>query len=475
MSSNARISEQRQTLTVFGAAQQRRFEGDSAPLARAVLEALRVPMKREELLEALARTFDGVAERPQLIDEVLAHLLAAGSVQEHVDAPPRAQPLNGARVLVAATGAVASSLTPLLVGQLQRAGAEVTVVLTRAARRFVSTRALEALTHQPVPSSLWKGTVGQPAPHLALAQWADLVLVAPASATTISRLVQGDCSELVAAIAIATRAPVLVAPSMNAAMLEAPSVRRNLAQLRDDGFHVLWPSWGHEVAERPDDRRLVAGPMLAPDALVAIVAALMPTRAPTPRPDASFWDGVYASAQPLPWHSASLDSDLGEALKAGKGRLLDLGCGLGTVAIAAARLGYEVTASDVSLVALEAARRAAGSLSIDFVADDFLRSKLLGPFDVVVDRAVLHTLPTATHDRYVRSLARLMKPGARYVLKVHSDEAQTRRLGTTAFDARSLSALLSPDLQIERCDESTLPGALMPAPRALCVLARRVG
>jgi SAM-dependent methyltransferase len=215
--------------------------------------------------------------------------------------------------------------------------------------------------------------------------------------------------------------------------------------------------------------------MLPPEELVAIVRALVPPRAATPRPDAAFWDGVYANtpAAQLPWHSTSVDPDISAALKQGRGRLLDLGCGLGTVAIAAAQLGYQVTASDVSPVALDAAKKAAGDLPIEFVADDFLRSKLEGPFDVVVDRAVLHTLPPATHDRYLRQLARLLKPGARLLLKVHSNQDETRRLGTTWFDAPRLTALLAPELQVESCLESTIPGSLQPAPRALWVVARR--
>jgi 3-polyprenyl-4-hydroxybenzoate decarboxylase len=472
---HARIAEHKQTLTVFGRSELRRFDGDSARLARAVLEQLRAPKTRAGLLNALEEEFEGVQQRAPIVDEMLGHLTASGLVVPHVPARVAARPVSGARVVVAATGAVASAFTPMLVSQLLAEGIEVRVALTRAARRFVSTRALEALTHQPVECSLWSGKPSQPAPHIALAEWADLVLVAPASATTLSRLVHGDCSELVAAVAIATRAPVVLAPSMNAGMLEAPAVRRNLDQLQADGFHLVWPSWGLEVAQRPGARTAMLGPMLPSEDLLAIVRALLPVRTPPPRPDASFWDGVYSqnAAEQLPWHTPVVDPDIAAALGQGRGRLLDLGCGLGTVAIAAARLGYQVTASDVSPVALSEAKKAAGSLPIDFVADDVLNSKLEGTFDAVVDRAVLHTLPTASHDRYLRQVTRLMKPGARLVLKVHS-HAETRKLGTSCFDVPGLHALLAPDLKIESCNESSLPGALTPAPPALLVVARRV-
>lgn len=464
----AKVVEHHDQLTVFGPTDRRVFDGDSAALARAVLEALRTPCTRAELLAALERTFEGVGERPEVVDALLGHLRATGTIGEPGPAQRRVHPLAGARVLVAATGAVASAMTPVLVGQLQAAGADVRVALTPSARKFVSPRALEALTHRPVYDSLWHGTPGEPAPHIALASWADAVLVAPCTATTLARLARGDCSALVTAVAVATRAPVILAPSMNQAMLEAPAVARNLAQLRADGFHVLWPTWGVEVAEHPDARTPMVGPMLPPDALVAVVAALTPARAPTPRPDASFWDAVYGSGAALPWDTTEVDPDLAAALRQGRGRLLDLGCGLGTVAISAAQLGYEVTASDVSPVAIAQARHRAGAAPIAFVADDVLASKLEGPFDVIVDRAVLHTLPVATHDRYLRQVTRLLKPGARLLLKVHADPDASRRLGTTAFEPSTLTTLLQPDLQVESCLESTLAGA-----RALWVIARR--
>jgi SAM-dependent methyltransferase len=471
---HARITEHLQTLTVFGRAQHRTFEGDSAVLARAILELLRAPKTRDELLSGLDPLFEGVRGRPELIEQVVAHLVVTAAVQQHVPSAATPKALAGARVLVAATGAVATAFTPMLVTQLQAAGAEVRVALTGSARRFVARRALVALTHYPVATSLWRGITHEPAPHIALGHWADLILVAPASATTLSRLARGDCSELVAATAISTRAPVVLAPSMNLAMLQAPSVRRNLEQLRDDGFHLVWPSSGIEVAEPPNSRAVQVGPMLPANELCAIVCALMPRRAVAASPDAAFWDARYTTAAAeLPWHSSTLDPDLAAELEQGEGSLVDVGCGLGTVAIAATHLGYRVTGTDVSRLAVEAASKSAAHLAINFMTDDVLNSKLEGPFDVVVDRAVLHTLPPATHDRYLRQLARWTKPGARLLLKAHCNPEETRRLGTCCFDVASLTRLLAPEFVIERSLETSLPGALAPPPRALTIVARR--
>ncbi len=467
MSRLARIVESGQTLTIVGPSDQRRFDGDSAALARAVLEFLRAPSTDAELRDGLAAQFEGVGDRPELIDALLGHLRASAAVIPHVDAVPLARPLANTRVLLAATGAVASSFTPVLVSALQGAGAEVRVALTAQARRFVSPRALEALTHHPVLTSLWKGKPSSPAPHIEAAEWADLALVAPASATTIARLATGDCSDVVAATVITTTAPKVIAPSMNPKMHDAPAVKRNVQQLRADGFHLVWPSWGLEVAADPGARRALLGPMLPVEALIDIAAALAPKRAARTRPDAAFWDDQY-SRGPLGWHSDAIDTDLRDALGEGRGRLLDLGCGLGTVAIAAAQAGFDVTATDISAIALAAAKKRAGELKISFIADDLLHSGLTGPFDVVVDRAVLHTLPAETHDRYVRHLARLLPPRARLVLKVHCDPEQTRRLGTVAFDADGLQKLLAPELKIVSCADSLIAGS-----KALCVVAVR--
>ncbi len=466
---NAKITERKATLTVFGAAERRVFDGDSAALAAAVLSELRAPRTRAALITALAATFEGVVDRAEVVDALLEHLRATGTIVEAGGPAAFARPLTGARVVLCATGAVATAMTPVLAGQLIAAGAEVRVALSSSGKKFVSPRALEAITHHAVVTSLWKGKPAEPAPHLALAQWADVVLVAPCTAATLAKLAQGDCGTLVPAVAIATRAPVIVAPSMNPAMFDAPAVRRNLAQLSADGFHVAWPTWGHEVADAPGQRRAVVGPMLPAEALTAIVGALAPARTVVPKPDAAFWDAIYAHpANSLAWHSDAVDPDLAEALKAGKGKLLDLGCGLGTVAIAAAQLGYDVTASDVSPAALAKARARAGAAPIAFVADDVLASKLDGPFDVIVDRALLHTLPPSTHDRYLRHVTRLLRPGATLLLKVHSDHAIARRLGTHAFGEPALAALLAPDLTIERC----VPSAVGDSP-ALWAIARR--
>jgi phosphopantothenoylcysteine synthetase/decarboxylase len=158
-------------------------------------------------------------------------------------------------------------------------GFRVRIAATPSALRFVSALALEALTHEPVVRSRWPSDVRTVVPHLELARWADVVVVYPATATTLSRIARGDCSSLVSALAISARVPVIVTPAMNEAMLDAPSVRRNLAQLRQDGFIVMHPSLGYEVAVAPQERTRAYGAAPTVQSVARVTEAVLRERA----------------------------------------------------------------------------------------------------------------------------------------------------------------------------------------------------
>src|SRR5262249_55788498 len=129
------------------------------------------------------------------------------------------------------------------------------------------------------------------------AEWTELVVVCPASATTLSRIATGDCSDLVAAIVAATRAPVIVVPSMNEAMYGSPAVQANLQTLRDHGRYLVHPALGLEVAHAPHARRAMLGPAPPAGAVVDIVRHLLGD-APRPRlPDGAYgWERLWATA-----------------------------------------------------------------------------------------------------------------------------------------------------------------------------------
>ena len=143
--------------------------------------------------------------------------------------------LQGRRVLVAACGSIAAVKTPLLVSALVQAGAQVRCVVTASAARLVSPVALATLSRQPCLQDADQWDPARPRPlHIELAEWADLVVVAPLSATTLSRWVRGDGEGLLASLLLACECPVLAAAAMNTAMWNHAAVRRNWGLLHDD-------------------------------------------------------------------------------------------------------------------------------------------------------------------------------------------------------------------------------------------------
>ena len=143
--------------------------------------------------------------------------------------------LQGRRVLVAACGSIAAVKTPLLVSALVQAGAQVRCVLTASAARLVSPVALATLSRQPClqDADQWDACRARPL-HIELAEWADLVVVAPLSATSLSRWVHGDGEGLLASLLLACECPVLAAAAMNTAMWNHAAVQRNWGLLQED-------------------------------------------------------------------------------------------------------------------------------------------------------------------------------------------------------------------------------------------------
>lgn len=419
-----------------------RFDGDSAQLLRAVLEIHGRPVTRDELLAELAvRSGGDVPVRP--VDELVALLEREAVIVEA--RPPVARPAMPRRVVLGISGAIAAVDAPVLVRGLQAMGCEVRVALTRTAQRFVSVPGLEALTHHAVWRGIWQRDERVPVPHINLAEWAELVVVWPASATTLARIATGDCSDLVAAVVAATRAPVVVAPSMNDAMYASPAIQANLETLRAHGRWLVHPTLGIEVAHRPAAREPMFGPAAPPAAMLDIVRHLLASVVPRPRLplDAGGWERLW-SATPLaqlPWHAEQIDEPLASALDArgpaGK-RLLDLGTGAGLVAIAAARRGFRVTATDIAPSALGTARARAGELPILFVLDDITATRLDGRFEVAVDCGLLHCLPRDAWPAYAAAVTELVAPRGALLLVAHQPGGELATTPITADDARAL-------------------------------------
>lgn len=455
------------------------LSGDSAALARAVLTFLEHPHRPGDVLRHVESLAGGPLERPAVVDDLLALLRRAGAIEAvHADVagPPRRGP--GPRVLLGLTGAVASMHAPALVQRLQARGFEVRVAATQDALRFVRVEALEALTHRPVAGGMWPEGQVNTVPHIELAQWADVVVIAPASATTIARLAAGDYGSIVAAIALATRAPVIVAPSMNPAMYAGPPVQRNLERIAEDGLCVVHPARALEVAERPDERTPVLGGAPPPEVLVQVVESVLRARAAgetaLPR-GADGWDRLYRVHAPaeLPWQRDAPDDDmLAELQRAAPAptSVLEIGAGLGSLAVAAAARGHRVVAADVSSVALEHARARAPDAPVVWLQDDITDTRLRSGFQVVLDRGLLHVLAGDEPARYADAVARLTRPGGHLVLKtVAADAARVAR----PYGADGVRALLGGAFELERDVASALPGPRDAPPARLFVLRRR--
>ncbi|MDZ7825416.1 MAG: bifunctional phosphopantothenoylcysteine decarboxylase/phosphopantothenate--cysteine ligase CoaBC [Gammaproteobacteria bacterium] len=180
------------------------------------------------------------------------------------------QPLRNKQVLLGVTGGIAAYKSAELCRRLIDLGAEVQVVMTPAATRFVGSLTFQALTGRMVRSELFDPAAEAAMGHIELARWADLVLVAPATADFMARLGAGMADDLLTTACLATAAPIAVAPAMNQQMWAAPASRRNARTLAADGVRIWGPGSGAQACGDTGDGR-----MLEPAELAQRVAALL--------------------------------------------------------------------------------------------------------------------------------------------------------------------------------------------------------
>ncbi|HXX39608.1 MAG TPA: flavoprotein [bacterium] len=186
---------------------------------------------------------------------------------------PRSDPaeaLRGRAVVVGVCGSIAAYKVAIIVRLLVRAGADVHVMMTRAATRFIGPVTFRALSRRPVITDMWAPDSPWDEPHVALGRLAACVLIAPATADMLGRLASGLADDVVCATVLATRAPILLAPAMSAEMAAAPVVEENLARLRARGMHVIGPEHG-ELASG----EVGWGRLSEPEAIVARLATLV--------------------------------------------------------------------------------------------------------------------------------------------------------------------------------------------------------
>ena len=148
-------------------------------------------------------------------------------------------------IVLGVTGGIAAYKSADLCSKLVQAGHGVTVVLTSAAEQFIGATTFEALTGRPVHRGLFAPQEGfHQGAHIGLARRAELLVIAPASADFLAKLAHGFADDLLSTLALASTAPLLIAPAMNCEMWAKPAVQRNVAQLRADGMHFVEPGSG---------------------------------------------------------------------------------------------------------------------------------------------------------------------------------------------------------------------------------------
>ena len=151
------------------------------------------------------------------------------------------------RILLGVTGGIAAYKSPDLVRRLMERGAEVQVVMTKSAQRFVSPMTFQAVSGRPTRSDLWDTAAEAAMGHIELARWAEMVLIAPASADFIARMAGGRADDLLTTLCIATEAPILLAPAMNRVMWANKATQANIETLVARGVRILGPGSGNQA------------------------------------------------------------------------------------------------------------------------------------------------------------------------------------------------------------------------------------
>lgn len=173
------------------------------------------------------------------------------------------------QLLLGVSGSIAAYKAAELLRRLKQAGAEVRVVLTAGGAEFVTALTFQALSGHPVHTELLDTEAEAAMGHIALARWADAVIIAPASANCIARLAQGRADDLLTAVCLATAAPIAIAPAMNQQMWSQPATQDNLALLRQRGVTQFGPAQGDQACGDTGPGRL-----LEAEQLVTAIAGL---------------------------------------------------------------------------------------------------------------------------------------------------------------------------------------------------------
>ena len=157
--------------------------------------------------------------------------------------------LKGKKIVLGITGSIAAYKSCLLIRQLIKSGAEVQVVITPSGKEFITPLTLSTLTHKPVISEFFSQRDGTWHSHVDLGLWADAMLIAPATASTIGKMAHGIADNMLITTYLSMKAPVFAAPAMDLDMYAHPTTQTNLKLLQSHGVHIIEPGYGHLASD----------------------------------------------------------------------------------------------------------------------------------------------------------------------------------------------------------------------------------
>ncbi len=182
--------------------------------------------------------------------------------------------LTGKRILLGITGGIAAYKAAVLLRELQKSGAEVRCIVTPSALRFIGKDTLAALTRQPVPSDVFPddADIGDSwVRHIHWAEWADLFLIAPCTANSLAKIANGISDNMLTSAVLAARCPIMICPTMDGGMYDAPATQANLKKITGFGYHLIEPESGYLASGIEDKGRLPDYPVIL-DAISSVLS-----------------------------------------------------------------------------------------------------------------------------------------------------------------------------------------------------------
>ncbi len=169
---------------------------------------------------------------------------------------------EGKNVLLGVTGSIAAYKSVDLASKLTQAGLSVDVIMTEAATKFIAPLSFRSVTHRPVHTDMWAPVAEFNIKHVSLAERADIMVIAPATANTLAKIAHGIADDLLSCTVLSTRAPILLAPAMDVGMYQNRATQENLAVLRSRGFVIIGPAEGRLASGLKGPGRMVEVPQL---------------------------------------------------------------------------------------------------------------------------------------------------------------------------------------------------------------------